>query len=94
MLKTSAYGLGFQHLPRDLATLMHGKPCLIPILKYNVQAWSLFCVPAFVYVTWRDVESGNEIVVVIYQKHAPTPILNSYRTQEEDSIYAYQTTSI
>ena len=32
MLKTSAFGLGFQHLPRDLATLMHEKPCLIPIV--------------------------------------------------------------
>ena len=32
VLKTAAFGLGFQHLPQDLANLMHEKPCLIPIL--------------------------------------------------------------
>ena len=33
VLKTAAPGLGFQHLPQDLA---NGKPCLIPMLSCNV----------------------------------------------------------
>ena len=32
VLKTAAFGLGFQHLPRDWRMLMHEKPCLIPIV--------------------------------------------------------------
>ena len=30
MLKTAAFRLGFQHLPRDLANVNALKPCLIP----------------------------------------------------------------
>ena len=33
VLKTEAFGLGFQHLPRDLANVNAWKPCLILILK-------------------------------------------------------------
>ena len=33
MLKTSGFALGFQHLPWNLANVMNGKSCLIPILS-------------------------------------------------------------
>ena len=30
VLKTTAFGLGFQHLPRDLANVNACQPCFIP----------------------------------------------------------------
>ena len=36
VLKTAASGLGFHHLPRDLANVNARKPCLIPILQFFV----------------------------------------------------------
>ena len=45
VLKTAAFGLGFQHLARDWRMLMYEKPCLIPILGFwlfkNHKLWSL-----------------------------------------------------
>ena len=50
MLKTSAYGLGFQHLPRDLANVNAWKTMFDPYIEkmlvfqrcFNVEYWSVF----------------------------------------------------
>ena len=55
MLKTSAYGLGFQHLPRDLA---------------NVKAWKTmfdpYIVISFIYDLLRRIMTINENHSVIF----------------------------
>ena len=40
MLKTSAYGLGFQHLPRDLANVNAWKSMFDPYIKIGAKAYT------------------------------------------------------
>ena len=59
MLKTSAYGLGFQHLPRDLANVNAWNTMFDPyIVRYLGSDSQLYCVVA---VTEQILELCNII---------------------------------
>ena len=71
MLKTSTYGLGFQHLPRDLANVYAWKTMFDPYIESNASVciyvcmyvcmyvWYVVCIPILV-TTFPEWLSGME----------------------------------
>ena len=66
VLKTTAFGLGFQHLPRDLANINAWKPCLIPILE-NV--WMEMIL--WVYAGWSEFAHFADVQRLFFAWHDP-----------------------